>query len=163
MIIDKIVEGCLRKYIEDFVVMDQKFVMDDTMKVKNIERAIVDSVTLEKARDTVFYLNDSTDYARDAVSFSLFCSNSYRLETNPDQLAAVAYSIIQKEIARDGRELGYQSNGMHNKSISKKRSNAGSATNTKEKTALSQFCVVLTARASLGLIDPVICPEVEVQ
>ncbi|KAK2376068.1 hypothetical protein QL285_076903 [Trifolium repens] len=43
MIIDKIVEGCLRKYIEDFVVMDQKFVMNDTMKVKNIERAIVDS------------------------------------------------------------------------------------------------------------------------
>ncbi|PNY07958.1 chaperone protein ClpD chloroplastic-like [Trifolium pratense] len=86
----------------------------------------------------------------------------YRLGTNPDQLAAVAYSRIQKELARDGRELGYQSNGMHNKSISKKP-DAGSATKTKEKTALSQFCVDLTARASLGLIDPVIGREVEVQ
>ncbi|WJX25630.1 hypothetical protein P8452_14653 [Trifolium repens] len=34
MIIDKMVEGCLRKYFEDFVVMDQMFVMNDTMKVK---------------------------------------------------------------------------------------------------------------------------------
>jgi ATP-dependent Clp protease ATP-binding subunit ClpC len=31
-----------------------------------------------------------------------------------------------------------------------------------EKTALSQFCVDLTARANLGLIDPVIGREVEV-
>ncbi|KAK2363154.1 elongation factor Ts, mitochondrial [Trifolium repens] len=43
MIIDKMVEGCLHKYFEDFVVMDQMFVMNDTMKVKNSERAIVDS------------------------------------------------------------------------------------------------------------------------
>ncbi|KAK2390523.1 elongation factor Ts, mitochondrial [Trifolium repens] len=34
MIIDKMVEGCLHKYFEDFVVMDQTFVMNDTMKVK---------------------------------------------------------------------------------------------------------------------------------
>jgi ATP-dependent Clp protease ATP-binding subunit ClpC len=47
-------------------------------------------------------------------------------------LAAVAYSRIQKELARDGRELGYQSNGMANKSISKKP-DAGSATKTKGK------------------------------
>ncbi|KAK2420714.1 elongation factor Ts, mitochondrial [Trifolium repens] len=43
MIIDKMVEGCLRKYFEDFVVMDQTFVMNDIMKVKNSEREIVDS------------------------------------------------------------------------------------------------------------------------
>ncbi|GAU36756.1 hypothetical protein TSUD_318550 [Trifolium subterraneum] len=79
-----------------------------------------------------------------------------KLGTKPDQLAAVAYSRIQKELARDGRELGYKSNEVHNKSISKKLSNAGSATKTKKKTALLQFCIDLTARASLGLIDPAI-------
>ncbi|PNY13964.1 elongation factor Ts mitochondrial-like, partial [Trifolium pratense] len=34
MAIDKMVEGRLRKYFEDVVLMDQKFVMNDTMKVK---------------------------------------------------------------------------------------------------------------------------------
>ncbi|MCH88403.1 elongation factor Ts mitochondrial-like, partial [Trifolium medium] len=34
MAIDKMVEGRLRKYFEDVVLMEQKFVMNDTMKVK---------------------------------------------------------------------------------------------------------------------------------
>jgi translation elongation factor EF-Ts len=34
MAIDKMVEGRLRKYFEDVVLMDQKFVMNDTLKVK---------------------------------------------------------------------------------------------------------------------------------
>ncbi|CAL5186322.1 unnamed protein product [Lathyrus oleraceus] len=34
--IDKMVEGRLRKYFEDVVLMDQKFVMNDTMKVKGV-------------------------------------------------------------------------------------------------------------------------------
>ncbi|GAU36752.1 hypothetical protein TSUD_318510, partial [Trifolium subterraneum] len=149
---------------------------DETNRSQN---GFLDSpvITLEKARDAVRHLNDSTDYVDDygvyvyedrPVPFSFGAKRVFeaaaeysKLGTNPDQLAAVAYSRIQKELARDGRELGYQANGMH-KSISKKP-DAGSATKTKEKTALSQFCIDLTARASLGLIDPVIGREVEVQ
>lgn len=167
-------------------------------------------VTLEKARDAVPHLNDSTNYVDDngvyvyedrpvpfsfgtkrvfeaAVEYSRSLNHNfvdpehifvalmkvddgssarilYRLGSNPDQLAAVAYSRLQKELARDGREPGYVSNGGHNKSISQRRSGAGSAAKTKDKkSALSQFCVDLTARASVGLIDPVIGREVEVQ
>ncbi|CAI8598995.1 unnamed protein product [Vicia faba] len=79
-----------------------------------------------------------------------------RLGANPHQLAAVAYSRLEKELARDGRKPGVLSNGVHKKSISEKHSDA-------EKSALSQFCVDLTSRARLGLIDPVIGREVEIQ
>jgi translation elongation factor EF-Ts len=34
MAIDKIVEGRLRKYYEDVVLMEQKFIVDDTVNVK---------------------------------------------------------------------------------------------------------------------------------
>jgi len=34
MAIEKMVEGRLRKYFEDVVLMDQKFIMNDTMNVK---------------------------------------------------------------------------------------------------------------------------------
>lgn len=34
MAIEKMVEGRLRKYFEDVVFMDQKFIMNDTMNVK---------------------------------------------------------------------------------------------------------------------------------
>jgi len=63
----------------------------------------------------------------------LLVSNDFRLGSNPDQLAAVAYSRLQKELARDGREPGYVSNGGHNKSISQRRSGAGPAAKTKGK------------------------------
>jgi translation elongation factor Ts len=43
MAIDKMVEGRLRKYFEDVVLMDQKFVMNDTMKVK----AVLDNLSQE--------------------------------------------------------------------------------------------------------------------
>ncbi|XP_045789189.1 elongation factor Ts, mitochondrial-like [Trifolium pratense] len=43
MAIDKMVEGRLRKYFEDVVLMDQKFVMNDTMKVK----AVLDNLSKE--------------------------------------------------------------------------------------------------------------------
>lgn len=39
--IDKMVEGRLRKYFEDVVLMDQKFVMNDTMKVKVCEVSLI--------------------------------------------------------------------------------------------------------------------------
>ncbi|CAK8533834.1 unnamed protein product [Lathyrus sativus] len=46
--IDKMVEGRLRKYFEDVVLMDQKFVMNDTMKVKvvldNLSKEVGSSV-----------------------------------------------------------------------------------------------------------------------
>lgn len=83
----------------------------------------------------------------------------YRLGTNANQLAAVAFSRLQKEIAKDGREP----NVLPNKSLSRKGSDAGASTTTGEESALSQFCVDLTARASEGRIDPVIGREVEVQ
>lgn len=37
MAIDKMVEGRLRKYFEDVVLMEQKFVMNDTINVKVCE------------------------------------------------------------------------------------------------------------------------------
>lgn len=83
----------------------------------------------------------------------------YRLGTNANQLAAVAFSRLQKEIAKDGREP----NVLPNKSLSRKGSDAGASTTTGEESALSQFCVDLTAHASEGRIDPVIGREVEVQ
>lgn len=39
--IDKMVEGRMRKYFEDVVLMDQKFVMNDTMKVKVCEVSLI--------------------------------------------------------------------------------------------------------------------------
>lgn len=86
-----------------------------------------------------------------------------RLGKSPGDMADVAFSKIQKELAKDDRGLRMLSNGVHKKSISHKRSDAGSSATTKEKSALSQFCVDLTASASLGKIDPVIGREVEVQ
>ncbi|RDX69916.1 Elongation factor Ts, mitochondrial [Mucuna pruriens] len=43
MAIDKMVEGRLRKYFEDVVFMDQKFIMNDTMNVK----AVLDNLSKE--------------------------------------------------------------------------------------------------------------------
>lgn len=37
MAIDKMVEGRLRKYFEEVVLMDQKFIVNDTMNVKVCE------------------------------------------------------------------------------------------------------------------------------
>lgn len=41
MAIDKMVEGRLRKYFEDVVLMNQKFVMNDTMNVKVCELFLI--------------------------------------------------------------------------------------------------------------------------
>ncbi|RYR44756.1 hypothetical protein Ahy_A08g041039 isoform D [Arachis hypogaea] len=88
----------------------------------------------------------------------------YRLGANGGQLAAVAFSRLQKEIAKDGREPNADSKGLHDKSMARKRYDAGSsAATTKEPDAISQFCADLTARASEGLIDPVIGRDTEVQ
>ncbi|MED6124099.1 hypothetical protein PIB30_055903 [Stylosanthes scabra] len=87
----------------------------------------------------------------------------YRLGANGSQLAAVAFSRLQKEIAKDGREPNVDSKGLHDKSISRKGYDARSSATNKEPDAISQFCADLTARASEGLIDPVIGRDTEVQ
>ncbi|XP_054806906.1 chaperone protein ClpD, chloroplastic isoform X2 [Prosopis cineraria] len=68
-----------------------------------------------------------------------------RLDVNPHHLVSIAFSRLQKELAKDGREPKMLSKGM------------------RDQSALSQFCVDLTARADEGLIDPVIGREFEVQ
>ncbi|KAG4389797.1 hypothetical protein GLYMA_06G162200v4 [Glycine max] len=105
------------------------------------------------------YVTMVTDH--DAVTV-MNCSR-YSLGTNGSQLASVAFSRLQKEIAKDGREPNVISKGVPNKSISRKGSDAGASATTGEESALSQFCVDLTARASEGRIDPVVGREVEVQ
>ncbi|KAI4336426.1 hypothetical protein L6164_014955 [Bauhinia variegata] len=86
-----------------------------------------------------------------------------RLGANGSQLAAVAFSRLQGELAKDGREPNMASKGVHDKSVSGKGTAGVSSATTKETSALSQFCVDLTARAGEGLIDPIIGREVEVQ
>lgn len=82
-----------------------------------------------------------------------------RLGVDVNQLLAEATSRLQVELARDGREPS----GGFQKTFSKKSSAKISSENTKEESVLDQFCVDLTARASEGLIDPVIGRDTEVQ
>ncbi|KAF2311610.1 hypothetical protein GH714_025243 [Hevea brasiliensis] len=75
-----------------------------------------------------------------------------RLGANVDHLAAVAVTRLQGELAKDGRELSVESKGSREKSFSKKAAALRSSEKTREKSALTQFCVDLTARASEGLM-----------
>ncbi|XP_059291601.1 chaperone protein ClpD, chloroplastic isoform X2 [Lycium ferocissimum] len=85
-----------------------------------------------------------------------------RLGVNINRLAAEAVSRLQGELAKDGREpISFKRS--REKSFPGKITIDRSAEKTKEKNALEQFCVDLTARASEGLIDPVIGRETEVQ
>ncbi|KAJ8634450.1 hypothetical protein MRB53_027786 [Persea americana] len=86
-----------------------------------------------------------------------------RLGVNIDHLATVAVSRLQGELAKDGREPPAVSKKTHEKSSIGKATVAKSSDKQKGKSALAQFCVDLTARASEGLIDPVIGREIEVQ
>jgi len=69
----------------------------------------------------------------------------FRLGTNGHQLAAVAFSRLQKEIAKDGREPNTLSKGMPNKSISRKGSDGGASGTTGGKkiykSGVLYFCV----------------------
>ncbi|KAM4114315.1 hypothetical protein ACJW30_04G059600 [Castanea mollissima] len=87
----------------------------------------------------------------------------YRLGANVNQLAAVAIFRLQEELAKDGRNPSVESQWMRGKSFSRKAAIMRSPEKPREKTALAQFCVDLTARASGGLIDPVIGRETEIQ
>ncbi|CAN4088645.1 unnamed protein product [Withania somnifera] len=85
-----------------------------------------------------------------------------RLGANVNHLAAEAVSRLQGELAKDGREpISLKSS--REKSVPGKITIDRSAEKANEKNALEQFCIDLTARASEGLIDPVIGRETEVQ
>ncbi|KAK9278536.1 hypothetical protein L1049_028105 [Liquidambar formosana] len=86
-----------------------------------------------------------------------------RLGANVNHLAAVAVSRLQGELAKDGREPSAPSKRMREKSLPGKAAFVRSSEKKGDKSALAQFCVDLTARASDGLIDPVIGRDVEVQ
>ncbi|OWM67835.1 chaperone protein ClpD, chloroplastic [Punica granatum] len=78
-----------------------------------------------------------------------------RLGANVNHLAAVAVTRLQGELAKDGRE---PMPSKEDKSFT-----GGAMEKSQEKSALSQFCVDLTVRASEGLIDPVIGRDSEIK
>lgn len=86
-----------------------------------------------------------------------------RLGANVNNLAAVAISRLQGEMAKDGREPPTALKRSHENSLSQKATHSRSLEKSRDKKALDLFCVDLTARASNGLIDPVIGRETEVQ
>ncbi|KAI9381462.1 hypothetical protein POPTR_015G110000v4 [Populus trichocarpa] len=78
-----------------------------------------------------------------------------RFGVDGDHLAAIAVTKLQGELVKDGREPSVESKGKREKSFSKKAA--------RDKSALAQFCVDLTAQASEGLIDPVIGRHSEIE
>ncbi|CAL1405619.1 unnamed protein product [Linum trigynum] len=86
-----------------------------------------------------------------------------RLGANANQLAAVAVTKLQGELAKEGREEPSVSKGTREKPLSRKAIALRSSEKAKEKSALAQFCVDITSRAVEGLIDPVIGREKEIQ
>uniref|UniRef100_A0A2P2MXJ6 Clp R domain-containing protein n=1 Tax=Rhizophora mucronata TaxID=61149 RepID=A0A2P2MXJ6_RHIMU len=86
-----------------------------------------------------------------------------RLGANVDHLATLAMSRLQGELAKDGREPHVGDKGAHGKPFSRKSASLRSSGKTREKNVLDQFCVDLTARASEGLVDPIIGRETEVE
>ncbi|KAK8586560.1 hypothetical protein V6N13_010149 [Hibiscus sabdariffa] len=86
-----------------------------------------------------------------------------RLGANINHLAAAAVARLQGELIKDGREPSLSSKKMREKSLSSNAAVLRSPDKPKGKSALAQFCVDLTARASEGLIDPVIGRETEIQ
>ncbi|KAE8717451.1 Chaperone protein ClpD [Hibiscus syriacus] len=86
-----------------------------------------------------------------------------RLGANVDLLAAAAVTRLQGELAKDGREPPLSSKKMPENSLSSNGAVLRSPKKARGESPLDQFCVDLTARASEGLIDPVIGRENEVQ
>ncbi|XP_039018043.1 chaperone protein ClpD, chloroplastic-like isoform X2 [Hibiscus syriacus] len=86
-----------------------------------------------------------------------------RLGANINHLAAAAVTRLQGELIKDGREPSLPSKKTSEKSLSGYPGPLRSPDKPKGKSFLAQFCVDLTARASEGLIDPVIGRENEVQ
>ncbi|KAI8529312.1 hypothetical protein RHMOL_Rhmol12G0215600 [Rhododendron molle] len=86
-----------------------------------------------------------------------------RLGTNMNQLAAVAVTRLQGELAKDGRESPAAPKGAREKLNTLKDTIVRFRGKPKDKSALARFCVDLTARAVDGLIDPIIGRDTEVQ
>ncbi|KAI3463509.1 hypothetical protein Pfo_020172 [Paulownia fortunei] len=85
-----------------------------------------------------------------------------RLGVNVNYLAAVAVSRLQGELAKEGREPATTTFKKSRENIFRGKV-ARSPEKARENKALERFCVDLTARASNGLIDPVIGRDTEVQ
>ncbi|KAI5563128.1 hypothetical protein BDE02_15G096200 [Populus trichocarpa] len=86
-----------------------------------------------------------------------------RFGVDGDHLAAIAVTKLQGELVKDGREPSVESKGKREKSFSKKAAALRSSGKSRDKSALAQFCVDLTAQASEGLIDPVIGRHSEIE
>ncbi|CAN6241889.1 unnamed protein product [Urochloa humidicola] len=88
------------------------------------------------------------------------------LGADPSQLTKLALARVQGELAKDGREpVGLSSFKLREKSAAGvgKTAIVKYSNKKKEKSALAQFCVDLTMRASGGLIDPVIGRKDEIE
>ncbi|XBJ01968.1 hypothetical protein VPH35_021474 [Triticum aestivum] len=84
----------------------------------------------------------------------------------PTQLAKQALTRVKGELAKDGREpLGLSSFKLRDKSAAGngRTAIAKYSNKKKEKSALAQFCIDLTMRASGGFIDPVIGRTKEIE
>ncbi|XP_057465573.1 chaperone protein ClpD, chloroplastic-like isoform X2 [Actinidia eriantha] len=85
-----------------------------------------------------------------------------RLGANINHLAAEAVLRLRGELAKDGREQPTAPKRAQ-KLFPAEPSVARPSEKTREKSALAQFCLDLTAHAIDGLIDPVIGRETEVE
>lgn len=86
-----------------------------------------------------------------------------RLGVNKEELASVAASRLQGELAKEGREPFSTSLAVPAKSTSGAVTTLRRTGKKKEKGALVDFCVDITARASEGKIDPIIGRDKEVE
>ncbi|CAA7404962.1 unnamed protein product [Spirodela intermedia] len=82
-----------------------------------------------------------------------------------NNLASVALSRLQGELAKEGRDPSAAAPPPRLRERSPSNKSAASRTpeRTKEKSVLAQFCNDLTAQAADGFIDPIIGRETEVQ
>ncbi|KAH9318400.1 hypothetical protein KI387_020169, partial [Taxus chinensis] len=80
-----------------------------------------------------------------------------------EDLASVAASRLQGELAKEGRELFSTSLALPTKSSSRAITTFRHVDKKKEKGALVDFCIDITARASEGRIDPIVGRDKEVQ
>ncbi|KAG6607717.1 Chaperone protein ClpD, chloroplastic, partial [Cucurbita argyrosperma subsp. sororia] len=85
------------------------------------------------------------------------------LGVNVTQLVDAAISRLKGELAKDGREPSSSLQWMPKKSASRKPLRTKPSQKEKENSALAQFCVDLTARASEGFIDPIFGRDSEVE
>ncbi|KAL8464473.1 hypothetical protein ACS0TY_034120 [Phlomoides rotata] len=87
-----------------------------------------------------------------------------RLGVSVNHLAAMAVSRLQGELAKEGREPASAAFKRSRENILPEKVNqVRSPEKSRDKKALDLFCVDLTARASIGSIDPVIGRDTQIQ